>query len=111
MRCFVFIASGLLAGVTGCGDDGGIRKLPDAPIEDGPPPVLIASGTVNITTMVRRGSVVANTPMEGVLVVAMNADGGLAGTATSDAQGQASVMIRVGATVTAICDAASSEKK
>lgn len=103
MRRFASIASGLFACVTGCGDDGGARKLPDAPlVEDGLTPDMIASGSVNITTMSRCCDVAANTPVANVLVVAVNADGSLAGTAMTDAQGKASLDIREGATVTAV---------
>ncbi|MGE3769230.1 MAG: hypothetical protein AB7L94_43660, partial [Kofleriaceae bacterium] len=103
MRRFASIASGLFACVAGCGDDGGARKLPDAPPpEDGPAPDMLASGTVNVTTMVRCCDVAANTPQANVLVVAVNSDGNVAGTAMTDAQGKASLSIREGATVTAI---------
>lgn len=63
---------------------------------------MLASGVVNVTTMVRCCDVAANTPQAGVLVVAVNADGMLAGTATTDAQGQATLTIAEGAYVTAI---------
>ncbi len=103
MRRFASVATGLFACVTGCGDDGGARKLPDAPlVEDGPAPDMLASGTVNVTTMVRCCDVAANTPQANVLVVAGNVDGQIASTATTDAQGQATLTIREGATVTAI---------
>ena len=63
---------------------------------------MLAAGTVNITTMVRCCDVAANTPQANVAVIAVNADGNVAGTATTDAQGHATLTIREGATVTAI---------
>lgn len=63
---------------------------------------MIAAGTVNVTTLVRYGEVAARTPKAGILVVAINADGQVAGTATTDAQGKASLTIREGASVSAI---------
>lgn len=103
MRRFASLASGLFACVAGCGDDGGARKLPDAPVlDDAPPPDMLAAGTVNITTMSRCCTVAPNTPQPGILVVAVDADGTVAGTATTDADGKASLSIKEGATVTAI---------
>ena len=46
--------------------------------------------------------VAPDTPKGNILVVGVNADGTLAGTATTDAAGKATLTIREGATVTAI---------
>jgi len=63
---------------------------------------MLASGVVNITTVVRYGDAAPDTPKGNILVVGVNADGTLAGTATTDAAGKATLTIREGATVTAI---------
>jgi hypothetical protein len=63
---------------------------------------MLASGTVNVTTMARCCTVAPNTPEPGIVVVAINPDGSLAGTATTGADGKASLTVSEGASVTAI---------
>lgn len=102
MRRFAAIASGLFACVTGCGDDG-VHKLPDAPLPPDDSAIdAPASGTANITTNVRCCAVPAGTPQAGVNIVVIHADHTLGATATSDAQGKASVAVRLGDSVHAI---------
>ncbi|MFN0250979.1 MAG: hypothetical protein ACKV2T_29160 [Kofleriaceae bacterium] len=76
--------------------------LPDSPPpEDGAPPDMVASGTVNITTMARCCTVAPNTPAPNILVVGINTDGSVV-TATSGANGTAQLMLREGASVSAV---------
>lgn len=102
MRRFAAIASGLFACVTGCGDDG-VHKLPDAPLPPDDSAIdAPASGTANITTNVRCCEVAPGTPQAGVAIAVVHADHTLGATATSDAQGKASVAVRTGDSVFAI---------
>jgi len=101
MRRFASIASGLFACVAGCGDDG-VHKLADAPL---PPDDAIdapASGTANITTNVRCCAVAAGTPQAGVQIVVIHGDRTVGATATTDAQGKATVTVSAGDSVHAI---------
>jgi hypothetical protein len=62
---------------------------------------MLASGTVNITTKARCCTVAANTPEPNILVVGINTDGSVV-TATTGADGTAQLMLREGASVTAV---------
>ncbi len=103
MRSFASISTCLFAFVTGCGDDGGVNKLPDAPLApDGPTPDSIPSGTVNVTTMAPCCDVAANTPEPNIVVISLSAEGTLVATATTGADGKASIEVREGGSVSAV---------
>ncbi len=103
MRRFAVVSSGLFACLAACGDDGA-RRIADAPpasdgpLADAPPPAM-----VNVTTLARSYETVpARTPHPGALVFAVGPTGGLVGTATTAADGTASVPLPEGGSVTVV---------
>lgn len=89
-----------------CGDDGGSNHPPDAPV-GGDAPALDApatTGSVNVKATVRSNSDSApGTPQANVLVVALQKDGTLVGTAMTAADGTATLAgVSDGASVTAV---------
>lgn len=103
MSRFALLASGLsgLLALVGCGDDGAAR-IPDAPpLPDGPD--VIPSGPVNVTTLARCCIVTPLTPQAGVVVVAVQPDGSVGDSGTSDAEGKVTLDdVQEGATIAAL---------
>ncbi len=103
MRRFSAMASTLFA-MAACGDDGArhtpdAARQPDGAMADAPN----APTTVNITTLARSFETVpAGTPHAGVTVFAVDPAGALAGMATTDADGKATVPLASGGSVTVV---------
>ena len=76
----------------GCGDEGKVNKLPDAPL----PPDAPASGTVSIEILE------GITPRVGVRVLFQNADSSVVADTTTGTDGKASATMEAGGYVTAI---------
>lgn len=103
MRRFASVASGLFAALAACGDDGGARHLADAPPggDDAPLPDAPRVTTVNITAYARYfEGLPAMTPREGARVFALDATFTVVATATTGADGKASVELPNGGSVT-----------
>ena len=86
-----------LASIAACGDDGGARKLPDAPPSDGELPDApdpLAPARITITR--------AGAPVEGAAVYFQNADSTLVAKVLTDADGVAEATVMPGAFVTTV---------
>ncbi len=101
MRRFASVASGLFAVFSACGDDGGVRKLPDAPSADGPVDTPPAVTTVNIQAYARYYEpLAAMTPREGARVFAVSSSNTVVATAMTGPDGKASVELPDGGSIT-----------
>lgn len=92
----ICLASGAVAAIVACGDDGGAHKLPDAPLSDATPDTPDTPQPVRLTIL-QNGSGV-----EGVNVYFQNANSSLVAKVPTDANGVAEAVVDPNAFVTVV---------